>query len=414
MGKHPPLSADFRRFLAAAASSNLGDGIRLGALPLLALSLTDDARLIALASASTLVPWVFFGPVGGALVDRLDRRRLMVGGQLVRGLLVGGLAVAVVTDVATIWSVIVVAFGLGVGEVLVDSSSQAAVPHLVSEDQLDRANGQLIAAITVFDQVVGVALGAALFSLSNDLPFFVDAATFLVGGLLLSTIRRPLQGPRSSEPTSVRSDIADGFRYLFGHRLLRGLAASVATTNFAGNIAFGVLVVLVVDELGADEAAFGVVLGVGALGGVLASLVASRLVDRWGRRRVLVALPATMVASYLINATASAAWMISVSFFIASFGIVCFNVPGQSIRQAITPEPLLGRVVASFRVFGMGAAPLGALVGGFITEAANVRVANVAAAAMQVLSWLILIAALRHLHDALSTTELAADEPTAS
>ena len=131
MSTRPPLGADFRRFLVAAASSNLGDGIRLGALPLLALSLTDDARLIALASASTLVPWMLFGPVGGALVDRLDRRRLMVVGQLVRGLLVGGLAIAVTADVATIWWVVVVAFGLGVGEVLVDSSSQAAVPRLV-------------------------------------------------------------------------------------------------------------------------------------------------------------------------------------------------------------------------------------------------------------------------------------------
>ncbi len=403
-----PLGGDFRRFLAAAAVSNLGDGIRLGALPLLALSLTDDARLIALVSAATLLPWLVFGPLGGALVDRHDRRCLMVGGQFARAVVVGGLAALIATDTVNIWWVVIAAFGLGVGEVVVDSASQAAIPQLVPDNELDRANGQLIAAMTVFDQVVGVALGAALFGLATGLPFIVDALTFVVGATLVLTVRSPLQGTRS-QTTTVRADIAEGMRFLFRHKLLRSMMTSVAISNLAGNIGFAVLVILVADELGATGGAFGLVLGAGAIGGVLGSLVASRLAERFGRRRVLIVLPPVLTVTHLANAVATEVWMIAASLFVSSFTIVCFNVPGQSIRQTATPEPLLGRVVATFRMVGMGAAPLGAVIGGFVTQAADVRVAYFLAAVVSVCSWLVLVAGLRHF-----TEPIAASPTTAN
>ena len=146
MTRQESLGGEFRRFLVAAASSNLGDGIRLGAMPLLAITLTDDARLIGLVSASAMLPWLLLGPLGGAVVDRGDRRRLMIAGQLGRAGAVAMLVALLLADAATIWWVVGVAFALGCGEVIVDSSSQAAVPQLVRPDQLDRANSQLITA----------------------------------------------------------------------------------------------------------------------------------------------------------------------------------------------------------------------------------------------------------------------------
>ena len=292
---HSSLGRDFDRFWGAAAVSNLGDGIRLAALPLLALSLTDDARLIALVSAASLLPWVVLGPIGGVVVDRADRRRVMIAGQVGRAVLVLLLAVLVAMGEASIWVVVLVALGLGAGEVFVDTASQAAIPQLVAPDQLDRANGRLIAAITVLDQVVGVAVGAVLFAAAAGLPFAIDAVTFAVGALLLITVRRPLQGSRTTR-TGVRADIAEGFRFITGSPLLRGLMGAVAISNFAGNISFGILVVLVVDELGASEAAYGVLLGIGAVGGVLGSLVAGRLAERFGRRPVLSILPVPLIA----------------------------------------------------------------------------------------------------------------------
>lgn len=393
-----PLGGEFNRFLSAAAVSNLGDGIRLAALPLLALSLTDDARLIALVNAASLLPWFLLGPLGGVLVDRADRRRLMIGGQLLRAVLTAALVALIAVDAVTIVWVLVVAFGLGLGEVVVDSSSQAAIPQLVEPDQLDRANGRLIAAITVLDQVVGVSLGAVLFAAAAQLPFAVDAVTFLGGALLLATIRRPLQGERTAR-TTVRADLVEGLRFLLRHRLLRGLMAAVALSNMAGNISFGVLVVLVVDQIGAGEATYGLVLGVGAVGGVVGSLIAGRVADRVGRRLLLTTLPLPLIVSYLINAVADAAWMVSISFAVSSLTIVMFNVPAQSLRQSVTPEHLLGRTVSSFRMFGMGGGIVGAVLGGIITQAADVRVANVVAAGVGVVAWAAMFAALRHLDD---------------
>lgn len=386
--------------------SNLGDGVRVGALPLLALSFTTDARLISAVVAATMLPWLVIGPVGGALVDRVDRRRLIVGAQLGRGAAVGLLLAGLASGAADIWWLMVVAFALGAGEVLVDTSSQAAVPMLVTDEQLDRANGRLIAAITVLDNVVGVALGAVLFSVFTELPFIVDLATFVIGAALVSGVSRPLQGDRSERPpTSVRTDIVEGGRFLFGHRFLRGTMIAVTLSNVAGNVAFGVFVILVVQELGAAEASFGAVLAVGAVGGVLGSLFAGRIVERYGRRRVMGVLPFILAGAHAANAVATQVWMISASFFVASFVIVCFNVPGQSLRQAVTPEPLLGRVVASWRVFGMGLSPLGAILGGVITEASGVRFAMWGAAILEVVAGVALLLALRHLDDALAEVD---------
>ncbi|MEM1335782.1 MAG: MFS transporter [Actinomycetota bacterium] len=402
------LGADFDRFWLAAAISNLGDGVRMGALPLLALALTDDARLIGLVSAATLLPWLVLGPVGGALVDRLDRRRVMVGAQLGRAVVVLVLTIGIAADTATIWWLVVVGFALGAGEILVDTSSQAAIPQLVRSDQLDRANGRIVTALTLMDEVIGVALGSVLFAVFVELPFIVDLSTFVIGATLLLTIRRPLQGVRAEgvDRPSIGADIAAGGRFLFHHRFLRGIMFAVATSNFASNTAFGVFVVLVVNELGAAEATFGLVLGVGAIGGVLGSLVAGRIAERFGRRAVLATLPLVLAATHAVNAVATAPWMVTATFFVSAFGVVCFNVPGQSLRQAVTPEPLLGRVVATFRMVGMGAAPLGAVLGGFITQAAGVRVTNWAAAGIELVGGILMIAALRHLDEALADADV--------
>lgn len=391
------LGAEWWRFWAAAAISNLGDGIRLGALPLLALTLTDDARLISGVMAITAIPWLVLGPIGGVIVDRANRQTLMIAGQVIRASLALVLAALIATDHVTIWWLFMVAFGLGAGEVVVDTSSQAAVPQLVAPHQLDRANSSLIAAISVLDQVVGVAVGAFLFSVAAGLPFVTDAATFLLGAALLASLRTPLQGTRKGRSSSMRQDLAEGFRFLFNHRLLRGMAAAVSTTNLTAAGAFSVLVILVVEELGASEAVYGLVLGIGSVGGVVGSLVAGRIVERLGRGPVLRAMPVVLAAGLLANALAPSYWVVAGSFFVVSFAIVVFNVPGQSLRQAVTPEHLLGRVVTVFRMVGLGAVPFGALLGGWVTEAFDVRVANGAAAGSMLVGFVLLNAALRHL-----------------
>lgn len=326
-----------------------------------------------------MAPWFVFGPIAGAAVDRGNRRGIMFAGQAGRAVLATALAVLVLTDEVTIWALFVVGFGLGVGEVFVDSAAQAAVPQLVSADLLDRANGQMITSTTVFNEVVGIAIGAALFAAATSAPFVVDAATFVAGALLLTTVKRPLQGARTAT-TRFTADIAEGFRFLRRHLLLRRLAGSMALANVATNMSFGVLVILVIDELGASEAVFGLVLASGAVGGVLGSIVASGIAARIGRRAMLAVAPIVVVGCLLGNAVAQHPAVVATSLFVTMFVVIASTVPAQSLRQSVTPEPLLGRVIASFRTFGLGATPIGALLGGFVAKAADVRVTNLVAA----------------------------------
>ena len=399
VGNVAPLGRDFHRLWLAASVSNLGDGIRLGALPLLALRLTGDARLIGAVAAATMAPWFLIAPIAGALVDRHDRRHLMLAGQLGRVLLALLLAVLVLVDEATIWWVLIVALGIGIGEVFVDTSSQAAVPQLVDADQLEAANARLIGSTTALNDVVGVWLGAVLFAAVTELPFFVDAATFALSAAVLATVRRPMQGKRRRD-TRISADISEGFRFLIAHRLLRRLAGTIATLNLATNISFGVYVIFVIEELGASERTFGFVMGFAAMGGVLGAVVAERITMRFGRTAVLAVTPVAIAITLAVNVFAQHVTVVGATLFATMFLIVASNVPGQSLRQEVTPEPMLGRVVASFRTFGLGAAPIGALLGGVLTEEFGVRAANAVAAAIAGGAALLMLRALRQLPDA--------------
>jgi MFS family permease len=390
---------DYRRFWLAAAVSNLGDGIRLAALPLLALELTSDPRLIAGVTAASFLPWILIGPLAGAVVDRQDRRTLMLVGQVARGLAVLVLAVGVSTGRANIALVYLAALAISTGETIVDSASQAAIPRLVGPDRLVRANAQLNVAENLFNDVLGVALGAVLFAGASSLPFFVDAATFGLGALFLALVRRPLQGARTAPSTTLRADIAEGFGFLVHHPLLRGLALSVATTNLALHMGLGVMVVLVVDEIGASEATFGTILAVGAVGGVLGSLVAGRLTEWLTPRRTLMVTHVPFVLSAALFAVATQAWVASLAFGLSSFALVVYQIPSRALRQQVTPDRLLGRVVAAFRIFGLGGPVVGAPIGGVIAAASGVRWAFATSAVVMVVAWALVLAALRH-HDA--------------
>jgi MFS family permease len=389
-----PRTSDFARFWLASAVSNLGDGIRLAALPLLALTLTDDARLIAGTTAFLFLPWVLFGPLAGAIVDRRDRRFLMLTGQLVRGVAVAVLAAAIAADRVSIALLYLTALVVSIGETLVDSASQAAIPQLVDDDGLEVANGRMNVAENLFNDVLGVALGAVLFSTAASLPFAVDAVTFLGGAALLATVRRPLQGARTTTG-SLRREIREGFCFLRHHSLLRGLAASVALTNVALHMGLAVMVLLVVKDLGASESTYGTVVAIGATGGVLGSLVAGGLARRLTPKRLLMVVHAPFVLAAAMTAAAPAWWVVSLGFGLSSFALVVYQVPSRALRQRATPDRLLGRVVSVFRIFGLGGPVVGAPIGGVIAEALGVRWAFGASTAVMTVAWLWTIIAVR-------------------
>lgn len=387
-------SRDFRLLWGASTISNLGDGIRNTAIPLLTVAITTDPLAVGAVTAAMYMPWMLFALVGGAAVDRVDRRALILVGQLVRGSAVAGFGVLVFADRAVLALVYVVAFVIGAGEVVVDSAMQAAVPRVAGDD-LDVANSRIASAQFVAGEAIGGPIGGVLFAISAGVPFAVDAITFGLGALLISLISTPLQEPATPDRarSSVVADIAEGITFLRDQPVLRGVAIAVTLSNFADAAATALLVLLVTDILDGSEWAFGLVISVGALGGLAGSLVSARVVAIFGRRRALVAAFIIMALGQLGIALAPSVVAVAAGSFVVLFAVALFNVSGQSIRQRLTPDRLLGRVIASMRFFGMGAVPLGGIGGGLLARAVGVRETIVVSAAIGVAATIAIVRA---------------------
>jgi MFS family permease len=392
--KRARLPRDYWILWSSSTASNLGDGLLLVALPLLAVTLTDDPMLIAGITALTFLPWLVVGPLSGAIVDRVDKRKLIVIAQLARGLVALAFAVAVASGTATIWVLYATTVAIAVGETFADSASQAVVPRLVPVHRLEAANSRLLGAQMVTNDIAGGPLGAAMFAFAAALPFAVDAGVYLLAGLLLLSVRtdlRPAPAEQERPRHGLGHEIAEGLRYVFEHPVLRPLTVAAALSNLGAGATAGILVLFVVDLLALPELMFGVLLAVAAVGGVLGAAVTGRVVERLGRRTTMltasaVAAVATGVLGLAVGAVSAAATL--VVMFAAS---ASFNVVNQSVRQAVSPDRILGRVITSVRVVALGGIPLGAMLGGVVARVAGLRAPFFLAAGIGGLSWLVLV-----------------------
>ncbi len=426
MGQRPPgddrppgppagLSGTFWRFWSAGALSNLGDGVRLTALPLLVATLTRRPFPVSMVTAATMIPWAVVGPFGGALVDRHDRRRIIITGQTLRGVAVAVLAVLVATGHTSLTAIYVVAATIGLGEVFVDSAMQAAIPKLASPSQLEQANSKMVAAEVATNDVVGGPLGAALFVAAAWLPFALDAASFLVGALLVSTVHATLQDRRDpAQRRSLRSEVGEGLRFTFGHPFLRGVAISVACFNGGMTAAASVSVLFVLDVLHSTERAFGWMTGIGAVGGLVGAIAAAPVVRRVGRRRMLVGCSVATTAAFGLLGVAGNVVVATALMFVAIGFSSAYNVVGRSARQSVTPDHLLGRVIASVRVIGLGAIPVGAAIGGLIATWIGVRATFGFAAVLGVVGSAVLSRAVRWLADSPAAPTDPSADPAAT
>jgi Na+/melibiose symporter-like transporter len=291
---------------------------------------------------------------------------------------VGALAVAVLAGEASIALLGVVGFLLGTGQTLVDTGAQSILPALVSRDPqpLQRANGRLVGTQVVTQELAGPPTGGFLFSLSAWVPFAVDAVSFAAGSALVASIRGefgPTAEALARPRTSLRSEIAEGLRWLAAHRVLRATAAMVTVVNLLASGGAAVMVLFAQERLGLDAVGFGLLFSGSAVGGVLGSLVAARVARAVGTARVAVWTMVGSALAYLVFGLSSDPWLAGVMFGLVGLLTVIFNVILGSLRQALTPDRLLGRVISAFRLFGYGVVPLGSLLGGVLARSFGLR-----------------------------------------
>ena len=395
MKRTPELGAGFHALYQGTLISNTGDGIRLAAVPLLAASLTSSPVLIGAVTAAQYLPWLTFAPLGGALVDRWDRRQIVLVNQAWRGLIALALGLLVASDQAEIWHVCVVAFAITAGEILVDPSTVALVPTLVDDADLNRANSKISSAEIITNDFAGGPVGAALFSVAPWLPFLTDGFSYL--GSLLPFRRLPQTspavdasaGPAAGQKTSVLQEAAEGFRWLRRHEVLGPLTLGYVVYFFGLATSLALLVVLVKSGLGGSSAAFGLILAIGAIGAFLGTFLGGPLVDRVGIRWSLVATVALQGLTVLVASQAGSIAVLAIAWFLNGLPAGAQRPISRTLQQRLTPNELLGRINVTSRIFTRGVIVAGALLAGTLADQQGIRAAFVAAAIVQLLAALV-------------------------
>jgi MFS family permease len=368
------LSKHFYRIWTASAVSALGDGVYLAALPLLALSITNNPVLFGALEACALLPWLCFGMVGGALVDRWDRRLTMAIADLCRFSLLALVTVLVAAGAANIYLLFAVAFLLGTGQVFFDTASVAFLPELLDRDldTLQRANSQLQGAQQALGGFVGPPVGSLLFGLGRAVPIISDAVSFLFSSLTMWTL--PKSAPKPAKPReSLLREAKEGAAYLFGNRLLVGLSLRPAVGNFAFMGASAVMALFVKETLHLRPTAFGFYLTANAIGALAGTMVGPRVAAKLGTGGTLTLTAFVETAALLGIGLSPNAWVAGLGEIVLGTAMGMTMGLGPAVRQAIVPDHLMGRVGATGRLIALCAGPLGALFGGWLGRTAGLR-----------------------------------------
>lgn len=369
------LGSPYWRLWASSTLSNLADGLFQVGVPLVAIQATRSPTLISGLTVAITLPWLLFALHAGAFADRQDRRHMMLGANVARAALVGSLALVMLFGSAPIWVLYLMAFGAGVAETIYDTSAQSILPQVVRPELLSRANGRLFGAQLTANEFIGPPLAGVLVAAGAALSFAAPAALWMAAAGALLLVHGRFRIVRD-EPTTLRTDIAEGLHFLWQHRILRTLAIMTGGANFASNAVFAIFVLYAVgpgSAIGLTEPAYGVLLATLAAGSLAGSLVAERIERFLGRGRTLVLTWSLSAGIALTPALTASPAVIGVMFFIGGAAIIISNVITVSLRQRITPHRLLGRVNSGYRLFASGTRPLGAATGGVLAQVVGLR-----------------------------------------
>lgn len=379
------------RLWTGVTGSAVGDGMSAVAVPLLASTLTRDPSVIALVSLFAGLPWLLFGLAGGALADRMSRRKLMLTADVVRLAVVAALALMVAAGAVGIPTLLAVVFLLGSAQTVFSSAYPAFVPQVVGPDRLSEANARLMMGATIGRSFVGGMFGAALFAAASWLPFLIDSASFGVSALCLFSLAAvPVAAPRAAA-APARRQIVQGLSWVARSPLMRVLAAVTALLTVGTAAMLGVFVLYVQRTLQVPNLAYGAFMAVYAAGSLAGAAVGPRVVDRLGLLRT-AQLAATAGAVAFTGLGLSRRWWLA-GLFLLVLGVatMSWNISAVTLRQRVTPDGLLGRVSSVFALLAMGAAPVGAPVGGLVAKLAGLSapalLAAVLATVASVLLW---------------------------
>lgn len=379
-------SAGFGRVWAAETVSGFGSYVTGVALPvLLVVTLSASATELGVVAAAQWLPYLLFGLLAGVFIDRHRRRRLIVGTELGQGALLLTIPVLAALGLLRVWVVVLFLLPFGTLSLLGTAAGQAYLPRLVPAAELTRANVRLERS-RIAAQTVGPALAGGLVRVVGaPLAVLVDAASYLVSGVLVATVRTPEPAPSRAGRRRVRTELAEGLRFVYRHRTLAPYALGTHGWFIGTAMASTLWAPYVLRQAGIGSVGLGVTLAAAGVGGVVGNTVGVRLGGRIGAGGTVVVgrwlSPLAFLVVALVPPTGGLAWGVAVAGQ-ALFGLgMGIDAPMESAyRQTVTPDALQGRMNATIRSMNWGLRTVGAPLGGVLGDHLGYRPALAVAA----------------------------------
>lgn len=359
------LGRSFRFLLSATIINNIGDGVVLAAGPLLVASVTRDPLLVSMAVLSEYLPTLLFGVLGGAIADRLERRRIVIIANIGRSIVLLALVATLVSGTVNIAVILAVLFILGTAETFADSASSTLLPGLVAREDLGVANSRLQGGFLLTNQLVAPPIGAFLFAAGMALPFATNAAAFALGALLVSRVATSTR-PDPGTSDGLRAEMAEGVRWLVAHPPMRTLALTIFTFNVTFGAAWSVLVLYAGDRLGMNEVGFGLMTTAVAVGGIFGMLLYGRLERRFSLGNIMRVGLIIETGTHLSLALTRSPIVALATLVVFGAHAFVWGTTSTVVRQRAVPDALLGRVTGVYRVAIVGGMVIGTPIGGLL------------------------------------------------
>lgn len=363
---------DYMLLWSGQLVSTTGSGVSQIAYPLLVLALTGSPAQAGIVGALSALPYLIFSLPAGALVDRWDRKRVMILCDMGRALSMASVPIA-----ATLWHLTIVQLYItatieGTLFVFFNIAEVACLPRVVPKEQIPSASAQNEGG-TIAAYLISSPLGGFLYqSIGRTVPFLADAVSYAASVLTLAFIKTEFQGERAATERNLRAEIAEGIGWLWNQPLIRYMAVLTGGLNF-GNAAQGLLLIVIARHQGAAPATIGLMFSIGSVGGILGAALAPRIQKRFGFGQVIIATVWISAALWPLFAVAPNPLLLGlIAFGLFATGPI-YNAVQFGYRVLIIPDELQGRVNSAFRLVAFGFQPLGAALCGLLIQAVSAQ-----------------------------------------
>lgn len=370
---------DYMLLWSGQVVSVIGTGATQIVYPLLVLALTNSPAAAGIAGALVSIPYIVFSLPAGALVDRWDRKRVMIYCDIGRALTLISIPIALAFNALTIWQIYICALLEGSLFVFFNIAEVAALSRVVEKEQLPQAVAQNDVAFSIAN-ILAPSIGTVLFQIGRAFPFVFDSVSYVVSVVSLFFIRQEFQterlirGANHKTETHIVQEIREGLNWLWHQPLIRYMAFCTGGLNFV-NVPITLIIIVLAKNLGASDAEIGLVFSLSALGAIAGSIIGGQIQKRFRFGQVIITTVWITALLFPLLAFAPHFYILGVIMGLSWMTGPIYNVVQFSYRVALIPDALQGRVNSVFRLLAFGFQPFGAFIGGLLIENYGVYVA---------------------------------------